>query len=201
MRRSATSRAPRASWSRPSTPYGERSRSESSSPRATPPTPRGSATSRSATKIGDVQSAQGQLEQALNAYRRALAIAEQLAARDPSNAAWQRDLSVSYEKIGDVQSAQGQLEPALDAYRRALAIREQLAARDPSNAAWQRDLGVSYLRVSQALPEDRQPEAAELMQRGLTVLVELAQAGRLPLPDVARLEQLLEGLGEREDGS
>ncbi|MFP4634396.1 MAG: tetratricopeptide repeat protein [Nitriliruptoraceae bacterium] len=57
-------------------------------------------------------------------------VAEQLAARDPSNAEWQRDLSVSYNNIGDVQIAQGNLEEALDAYQKAPAIAEQLVARD-----------------------------------------------------------------------
>ena len=45
--------------------------------------------------------AQGDLPEALQAYRDSLAIAERLAAADPSNAEWQRDLSVSYEKIAE----------------------------------------------------------------------------------------------------
>jgi len=36
-----------------------------------------------------------------------LGIAEALAARDPANTEWQRDLSVSHNKIGDVLLAQG----------------------------------------------------------------------------------------------
>ena len=42
--------------------------------------------------------AQGQLDDALAAYRASLAIRERLAAADPSNAGWQRDLSVSHNK-------------------------------------------------------------------------------------------------------
>ena len=61
--------------------------------------------------------AQGQLAEALNAYRAGLAIAERLAVADPGNAPWQRDLSVSHEKLGDVLVAQGQLAEALKAYR------------------------------------------------------------------------------------
>ena len=59
--------------------------------------------------------AQGQLDAALTAYRASLAIRERLAAADPSNAAWQRDLSVSHDKLGDVLVAQGQLDAALAA--------------------------------------------------------------------------------------
>ena len=76
----------------------------------------------------------------LTAYRASLAIRERLAAADPSNAGWQRDLSVSQGNIGDVLRAQGRLDDALTAYRADLAIAERLAAADASNAGWQRDL-------------------------------------------------------------
>ncbi len=69
---------------------------------------------------------------------------KQLAARDPNNAEWQRDLSVSYNKIGDISAARGDRDGALKAYKDGLDIRKQLAARDPNNAEWQRDLSVSY---------------------------------------------------------
>jgi hypothetical protein len=39
--------------------------------------------------------AQGKLDEALKSYRDSLAIAERLAAADPSNTRWQRDLSIS----------------------------------------------------------------------------------------------------------
>ena len=59
-----------------------------------------------------------------------LAIFERLATADPSNAGWQRDLSVSHEKVGDVLTAQGRLDHALEAYRASLAIAERLAAAE-----------------------------------------------------------------------
>ncbi len=71
---------------------------------------------------------------ALAEYEQFRAAAEKLAAQDPGNAEWQRDLSVSYEKIGDVQRAQGDLGGALKAYQDSLAIRQKLAAQDPGNA-------------------------------------------------------------------
>ena len=58
-------------------------------------------------EIGDVLLAQGKLTEALRSYRDGLAVTEQLAKADPTNAAWQRDLSVSYNKIGGLQAAQG----------------------------------------------------------------------------------------------
>ena len=71
-----------------------------------------------------------------------------LAASDPSNAGWQRDLSVSLEKLGDLAVAQGDLPGAARRLSESLAIAERLAASDPANAEWQRDLWVSYWRMA-----------------------------------------------------
>ena len=54
---------------------------------------------------------QGNLPEALKAYRDSLAISERLAKADPGNAGWQRDLSVAYEKVGDVLKAPGKPAP------------------------------------------------------------------------------------------
>ena len=56
--------------------------------------------------------AEGDLLEALKSFRNGLAIADRLAKTDPSNAGWQRDLSVSYTKIGSVLMAQGDLPEA-----------------------------------------------------------------------------------------
>ena len=95
--------------------------------------------------------AQGDGPGALAAYRKSLAIREALAARDPANTQWQRDLSVSHDRIGDVLVAQGDGPGALAAYRKSLAIAEALAARDPANTEWQRDLSVSHNRIGDVL--------------------------------------------------
>jgi hypothetical protein len=55
-----------------------------------------------------------------------------LAAADPSNTEWQRDLSIIYERVGAVLMAQGKRDEAVKAYRDSLAIRERLAAADRS---------------------------------------------------------------------
>ena len=84
---------------------------------------------------------------ALAAYEESLAIRRKLAASDPGNAGWQRDLSVSLNKVGDVRLAAGDRAGALSAYEESLAIRRKLAASDPGNAGWQRDLSVSLDKV------------------------------------------------------
>jgi hypothetical protein len=67
---------------------------------------------------------QGDLSGALSAYRQSLAIAEQLAGSDPSNAGWQRDLWVSYVKMARV-SEESKPEDAQQWWRKAY---ETLAA-------------------------------------------------------------------------
>jgi tetratricopeptide (TPR) repeat protein len=102
-------------------------------------------------QLGDAKAVLGQSKAAMASYKTAQSIAEALAARDPANTEWQRDLSVSHEKIGDVLVAQGDGPGALAAYRKSHDIFEALAARDPANTQWQRDLSVSHEKIGDVL--------------------------------------------------
>jgi hypothetical protein len=67
------------------------------------PTPGGSATCRSATtNLGDAARAAGDLAAARDRYQAGLGIAARLAAADPANTGWQRDLSAVRQKIADL---------------------------------------------------------------------------------------------------
>ena len=68
-------------------------------------------------KIGDVRLDEGDRK------------GRRLAAQDPGNAGWQRDLAVSFERIGNVRSADGKHSAARDAYMKALAIYKKLKAK------------------------------------------------------------------------
>jgi hypothetical protein len=68
-----------------------------------------------------VRVAQGDLTGALESFRASLAIAERLAAADPGNAGWQRDLIVSYAKLAEV-------EPGAGWWAKGLGVAEKLAA-------------------------------------------------------------------------
>ena len=76
---------------------------------------------------------------------------ERLATADPTNADWQRDLSVSQNNVGDVLRNQGDLAGALAAYRESLIGFKRLATVDPTNAGWQRDLSVSQNKLGSVL--------------------------------------------------
>jgi hypothetical protein len=81
-----------------------------------------------------VQVAKGDLDGALKAYRDSLAIREQLAARDPGNAGWQRDLIISNVKLAQVaESQQERRSEAAGYYRAALGI--AVALRDSGRLA------------------------------------------------------------------
>ncbi len=105
------------------------------------------------------------------------AVIERLAASDPSNADWQRGLSVSNIKIADVLLAQGDLSGALAAYRQSHEILERLAASDPRNAGWQRDLWVSYYGMANVLERMGDSNAMNWWRRAYEVLSNMKARG------------------------
>jgi hypothetical protein len=59
---------------------------------------------------------------ALEAYRASLTVRQRLASADPSNASWQRDLSVVHTHIGEVLKEQEQWREALPNLEKSLLI-------------------------------------------------------------------------------
>jgi tetratricopeptide (TPR) repeat protein len=130
-------------------------------------------------EFGDTYRTLGDLEQALQAHRDALAIFERLAATDRSDTAWQRDLSVSYERIGDVLVVQGKLDEALQAYRDSLTIAERLVAVDRSNTQWQRDLSVAYNKVGDVVEaQGKLDDALKTYRNAVSIRERLAAGDR-----------------------
>ncbi len=88
--------------------------------------------------------AQADLAAALPAFTESKSIFERLAASDPANAAWQRDLFYSMAMIATrVFQPQERWAEALELMEKGLAINERLAAIDPTNVMWQNDVRVS----------------------------------------------------------
>ena len=106
--------------------------------------------------------AQGDLSGALEAYRADLAISARLATKNPSNAEWQHDLSVTDDRVGDVLAMQGNLDGALASYRDSLATRERLVTVDDTNVGWRRDLAVSHGKIGIVLA--KQGETAKALE-------------------------------------
>ncbi len=93
----------------------------------------------------------GDTQGALAAAERVLAVSAELAAADPGNTEWQRDLSASHDRVGDVLLALGRREEALAEFRRSLAIREKLAAADRGNTEWLRGLSIAHEKIGNVL--------------------------------------------------
>jgi len=127
-------------------------------------------------RVGDMRRAAGDPAGALAAYEENLAIARKLAAADPGNAQWQRDVSVSLNKVGDVRLNTGDRAEALAAYEEGLAIRRKLAATHTGNADRNVDLVISLHRVSTASDA---PRAREALREALAIAEVLAREGKL----------------------
>jgi tetratricopeptide (TPR) repeat protein len=99
-------------------------------------------------RIADVRRAQGAAGDALAAYEEGLAIRRDLAARNPDNLGYQRDVYVSEFKLGTVQEALGEPAAAAELYRSALERNARLIAVDPSRAEYADDRRVLEGRLA-----------------------------------------------------
>ena len=109
-------------------------------------------------KIGDIQSALGQTQKALDAYQKSFDIAKKLADSDPSNTSWQQNLAVSFNKVGEILEKKDQTQKALENFYKSLKILEKLTALNPKNVQTQRDLAKSYRRMGKLLAQEGKTE-------------------------------------------
>jgi tetratricopeptide (TPR) repeat protein len=122
------------------------------------------------TMLGDVHAARDAHDAAMAAYTEAQGEVKALLERDPDNAGFKRDLSVTCDRIGDMHVENGRLDAALECYRQSLEIAEALAKRDPQSPVWQHDLSVSHDRIGEILDKkgDRE-EALASFRKGLAI--------------------------------
>ena len=109
-----------------------------------------------------------------------MVIAQKLAAADPGNSQWQRDLSVSHERIGDIEQAQGNLAAALTSFQASMAIGQKLTAAHPGNSQWKVDFAISSWKIGSMQGDFLGgAERRAILVCGLKVLEELEKQGRL----------------------
>ena len=87
------------------------------------------------------------MHEAIAELQASLVIAERLAAADPTNAEWQRDLFASYWNLGRVQERRGNSGKARDMYCRARNIIMANSGLHSGEPQWQERLD----RVEQRL--------------------------------------------------
>ncbi|MGE0870434.1 MAG: protein kinase [Kofleriaceae bacterium] len=95
---------------------------------------------------------------ALIATRLALAIDEQITAKDDTNTLAQSNVVLGYHTIGDLLLGQAKRSEALVAFRASLARAEMMAARDPNNARWQHNVAITSNAIAKVLVMKGQPK-------------------------------------------
>ncbi len=123
-------------------------------------------------RVGDVRVEQGNFAGALSAYQSAVAITRGLAAGDPANTTWTRDLALGHQKVGDVLLEQGAVAAALFEYEAGRDRLLPLVAREPENTGWLRGLSVMHENVSDALRAQGNLEPALVQQRAALAIAE-----------------------------
>ncbi|MCA0357748.1 MAG: tetratricopeptide repeat protein [Proteobacteria bacterium] len=130
--------------------------------------------------LGDFARAQGQLDEAAEAYETAVAFARQVRQVRTDDASTEL-LAGALSGVGDVAEAEGRLDAALSAFEEALALRRSRGGREAHDANAQRALSVNLERLAD-LREDRghRMRALDLYRESYDI------AGRLAAADPAR---------------
>lgn len=90
--------------------------------------------------IGQQLAATGDLNGALESFRKMQSIDRELLQSDPANKAYQHDLALSCKKIGGVLITTGDLSAATESYNKALEIERAQIASDANNASIRLDM-------------------------------------------------------------
>lgn len=131
----------------------------------------------SAFRIGDALAQQGKSVDAMQEYRRALAIVQQGIANGPGIDSWQQNLIVIGNKIAETFQIQKNFPAAIEEFKKALAIAEDLATKDPANVERRRTVASTRSKIGKILAVKPEPDldgALAQYDAALGVLSELA---------------------------
>lgn len=130
--------------------------------------------------LGDFARAQGQMDDAAEAYETSVAHARQVRQARPGDESAEL-LAEALSGVGDVAEAEGRLDAALAAFEEALALRRSRGGREAGDPNAQRALSVNLERLAD-LREDRghRMRALDLYRESYDI------AGRLAAADPAR---------------
>jgi non-specific serine/threonine protein kinase/serine/threonine-protein kinase len=91
------------------------------------------------------------VQQALESHRKATGLNEALVVADPTNAAYQKQLSESYKNLSDVLKIAGHSAPAIEYARQSLDVMQAIAKTSPSSKEIQDELADRHLSLGLAL--------------------------------------------------
>src|SRR6516165_9142273 len=113
-------------------------------------------------------------EEALESFRKGLAIMQGITPQAPSNTQWQADLATSFYKVGETLSMLRRYDEALEMSKKNVQLLAQLAQGDEVNSYWQHELSESYGVLGHALKDiGRVDDAVEAYRKALTVIDKL----------------------------
>src|SRR5581483_11926959 len=98
---------------------------------------------------GYILGEQGDIDSALNYYRKALSIRKALTEADPNDTRARGGLANTYSYIGFLLREKGQLGESLAAYKEALSIRDALSGSDPANSNKRLDVAKAEGNIAQ----------------------------------------------------
>jgi tetratricopeptide (TPR) repeat protein len=158
-------------------------------------------TGRAYLRVGNIQLLLGQVEEAHEAHRQAVALFAQLANDFPGNPEYREDLGQGY--LAQLRVFQEALQPAQQAqveqiYRRAIAVQEQLVADFPDVLAYQSDLAKINLWWGHIIKHSgiRFREVEKALRRSLEIVGKLLEHKPLDPGYRADLGEILGNLGD-----
>ncbi len=101
----------------------------------------------------------GDTSGALESYRHAQRINDEILAANPGDSEARRALAINEEKMSDVQAAMGKIGAAVETARKSLAIFKALAKANPANLRAQRSVAISYMKTGDVLGNSNFPNA------------------------------------------
>ncbi len=125
--------------------------------------------------LGDALAGQGDLNGAMNEYRKALDVRIEIVRQNPDNATYRRELALLYDWMGHYSGGPynlnlGDRAQAEQYYRQCLSIEEELAAADPRDMRAQMDIAFGYEHVANTLITTDPAQAVELYRKALAVV-------------------------------
>jgi hypothetical protein len=102
-------------------------------------------------------------------------LAEQLAAREPTNATWLSDLSITLQNLSKLRERRWAFSESADLARRSLALAESRAKQDPENAVAQRNVAVGYNALGDVQAHFDADAARDSFRHGFAIADEQAR--------------------------
>ncbi|MEM7010966.1 MAG: protein kinase [Verrucomicrobiota bacterium] len=147
-------------------------------------------------KVGDADLQADEPEKALEAFRSAQQLLDNLAKADPQNLDRQRDAAAGLLRLGDAYHATGDHDAAKGAYDSAVASLRSLSSSDPENAVLLSDLATT-LELKARLEVETDPLGATvLLTESSSIFDELAEKDPHNMSLKRSLARVTESLGD-----